>query len=322
MNSAVTVIVPSYNNSETLRTTLLGVLAQQFKGEVEILVIDDFSSDKSAEICNSLGLKVFLNERNLGLAESLNRGISLSKTDVVITLHSDSTPLSEHWLSQLVAQLDGESVAATCSLQHSPKIEQMGFTLWEKFLWGKVLPHHALNNKADAYKKPLLEKIGMFDARRFRTAGEDEDLGLRLRLSGWTIIGTSAEIRHDHKFAHSRSRTVFGNLLKKEYTFGRAGGALRRKFPTHPLGAFVYPDQKSFLSDGMVRVSICVGCFIPYLQWISIPALTIISLIGIRTVAKRTHLRLSILAYPLFNAIRFWSYSLGYVHGLVSGKQR
>ena len=322
MDPGVTIVVPSYNSGETIAAALKGVLAQKFNGRYEILVIDDCSMDQTVEICSSLGLKVFRNDKNIGLAASLNKGIALSKSNVVVTLHADATPLSENWLSQLVASLDREDVGASCSLQHSPDFNQPGFTIWEKFLWGRVLPHHALNNKADAYKRRLFDEIGAFDAARFRTAGEDEDMGLRLRLNGWTLVGTAAEIQHNHRYAYKRGAGVFGMIMKKDYSFGRAGGALRRKFPRHRPGAFVYPEQKPFFNDGIFRTFVCIGSLVPFLQWICIPSLAIMSVIGIRTVARRSHLRRTMLAYPFFNAIRYWCYTVGYLHGIFSGKQR
>src|SRR5213594_1098462 len=95
MDPWVTIVVPSYNSGETIAAVLKGVLAQKFNGRYEILVIDDCSIDQTVEICGSLGLKVFRNEKNIGLAASLNKGIALSKSNVVVTLHADATPLSE-----------------------------------------------------------------------------------------------------------------------------------------------------------------------------------------------------------------------------------
>ena len=295
---------------------------QKYDGQLETLIVDDHSTDGTKEICESLGFKTIQNPENQGLAATLNKGVQLSKSEVVVTLHGDATPLSPDWLTKLVTPLEREGVGASCSLQYSPDIDIPGFSLWEKLLWGKVLPHHALNNKADAYKKQVLDQIGLFDQMRFRTAGEDEDMGLRLRIHGWNLEGTEAQIKHNHRFANNPGWKIFRSIIAKEYMFGRAGGALRRKFPGHKPGAFVYPKPKSVLGDGAFRVLICLGCLVPYLQLVCIPGLLGMSLIGVKSCQRRTHLGFHIIAYPFFNIVRYWIFSLGYIHGVLSGKQR
>ncbi len=322
MAQGVSVVVPAYNCAGTIRTTLQALMEQEFDGPVQILVIDDCSTDQTPDICKSLGLEVAQNPVNMGLAASLNRGILLSKNALVVTLHADAIPLSKDWLKRLIAPLSANEAGASCSLQHPPDCQVPSLSLWEKFLWYKLRPHHALNNKADAYKKDILEQVGFFDQLRFRTAGEDEDMALRLRLHEVRMVSSSGEVIHNHKFGGNSNRKVLGKILVKEYSFGRAGGALRRKFPRHTPGAYIYPSPKSPLHDGLFRVFLCMGVFIPLLQWICATGLVTSSFRGIRSTAKRIGLTPDLLAYPIFNLVRYWSYTLGYIHGLVSGRQR
>src|SRR5438093_1396692 len=317
----VSVIVPTFNNSQTVKTTIQSVLMQKLDEPPDIIVVDDASTDNTVFLVESMGLKVTRNLQNLGLAASLNKGIRLSKSDFVVTLHGDTTPLNGDWLSQLTAPLVLGEADATCSLQHAPLCNGPTCSIWEKFLWGKLGPHHALNDKADGYQKETILKLGGFDEVRFRTAGEDEDMAFRLRLSMARIAPTRAEVRHDHRFDTKSKTRILEKILAKEYTFGRCGGALRRKFPTHRPGAYVYPAVKSTCSDGAFRVCLCIGALIPYLQLICIPGLVGVSLLGINSTKTNTRLGFRIILYPIFNIARFWSYTLGYLHGLVTGRQ-
>jgi glycosyltransferase involved in cell wall biosynthesis len=322
MTQSVSVVVPAYNSAETVKPALQALLEQEFDDPVEILVIDDCSTDQTVGICEALGVKVARNPVNMGLAASLNRGIKLSKNQTVVTLHSDVIPLSKDWLKRLVAPLSAADTGASCSLQHAPDSEALGLTLWEKLLWDKVRPHHALNNKADAYKKNILMRVGIFDEAIFRTAGEDEDMALRLRRHGVKIASSSAEVIHNHRFSLNPNRKILLKILSKEYSYGKSGGALRRKFPGYMPGAYIYPVPKSPLYDGFVRVILCMGVFIPILQWICILALLGSSLAGIGATSERIGWRTKLAAYPILNLMRYWSYSAGYVVGLVSGRQR
>lgn len=315
----VSVVVPAYNNEATIQDTLSSLKNQDFDGEVEVIVIDDRSTDATADVCQKFGVKVFRNDSNIGLAGSLNRGIKLAENDLIVTLHADAIPLSNRWLAGLIVPVFDPGIGAVCSLQHAPNCDS-NISLWERMLWGRVKPHYALNNKADLYRKDILSKIGGFDERRFRTAGEDEDLALRLRLNGLRVVGSDAEILHNHTFG-SRKPSVLWKILQKEWSFGRAGGALRRKFPKHKPGAYVYPSPGSFFGDGLFRVSLCLGCLIPFVQLVCLPTLLLVSLRGLKGQARSLGFQGSI-AYPFFQMGRIWTYTFGYLQGIMSGVQR
>ena len=321
MTDSVSVIIPAFNNSRTIQDTLTSLLGQKTDTQVEIVVIDDCSTDETRQISLSLGLKVIQNSSNLGLAASLNRGIFLTKNQLIVTLHADATPLSEDWLLELTAPLTRGNADVACSLQYPPILNRSNSGLWEKLLWGRLGAHHALNDKADAYRRTVLEQIGGFDQERFRTAGEDEDMALRLRLNNVRISSTDAPIRHNHVFQTRSESRVFLAIMAKEYSFGRCGGALRRKYVKHKPGAYIYPSVRSPINDGIFRILICFGSLVPYAQVLCIPALVISSLVGILSANNNTNLGAKLLLYPFFNIARFWCYSLGYLHGLITGKQ-
>lgn len=84
------VVMPAYNAERTLKT----VFADIRKDIVdEIILCDDFSSDKTAELARSLGIEVIVHKKNMGYGanqktlyrEALKRG-----ADVVVMLHADN----------------------------------------------------------------------------------------------------------------------------------------------------------------------------------------------------------------------------------------
>lgn len=319
----VSIIIPAYNNARTIGLVLEALKNQEYsEGQVEIIVVDDKSKDSTVEICNVDGVRLVQNPQNCGLGYSLNKGIKLSKYEIVVTLHGDTIPLSRTWLSNLVTPLADPSIAASCSLQEDLDVLKGRLCLWEKMLLARLDPHGAFNDKADAYKKNVLAKLGYFDYVTFRTAGEDEDLVLRLRQSNKKIVATNARVFHDHYDTYSSNFGCLKKLLAKEYTFGQAGGALRRKFPFHKPSSYVYPTPKSFLSDGFFRSIICIGSFIPFVQILCIPVLFVFSLPGVMKTVRRTKLHSAFLLYPIFNIMRYISYTAGYLTGLATRKER
>jgi len=318
----VSVIIPTYNNERTIGLVIEALKNQKIsKDMMEVIIIDDGSKDSTIEICESHGINVIKNNKNKGLSYTLNRGITLSKHEIVVTLHGDTIPLSENWLSELIDPLDDFSIAASCSLQEPPTHSSDVLSIWEKLLWSKLDEHNALNNKADAYRKGVLIEINLFDSHTFRTAGEDEDLALRLRLTNKKIAATKAKVLHAHMFKCDTDFKCLIKILKKEYIFGQAGGALRRKKPFYKPGSYVFPSPKSFIMDGLFRTFICIGSLLPYIQIVCIPILIIASLFGITKSMNYIKNKKVIFLYPSFNIIRFWVFSIGYIIGIFKGKQ-
>lgn len=82
-NPAISVIMPVFNSEKFLSEAILSILNQDFS-DFEFIIIDDGSTDSSAQIIQKFAKKderiIFLkNEKNLKISESLNRGIKIAK---------------------------------------------------------------------------------------------------------------------------------------------------------------------------------------------------------------------------------------------------
>ena len=89
----ISVIVPSYNNEKFIKKCLDSILNQTFK-DMEIICIDDKSTDKTLHIINEYALKdsrikVYQNEKNNGIAYTRNRSLKLAKGKYLYFLDSD-----------------------------------------------------------------------------------------------------------------------------------------------------------------------------------------------------------------------------------------
>ncbi len=88
----VTIIVPIHNTLEYLPKCIVSILNQTYKN-LEIILIDDGSTDKSLEMCNLFAtmdsrIKV-IHQDNVGLAETRNRGIDISTGEYICFIDSD-----------------------------------------------------------------------------------------------------------------------------------------------------------------------------------------------------------------------------------------
>ena len=91
-NKKVTVVVPIYNTANYLFTCVNSIINQSYRN-LEILLIDDGSTDESLKICNLLAEKdsriSVIHQDNIGLAETRNRGIELATGEYICFIDSD-----------------------------------------------------------------------------------------------------------------------------------------------------------------------------------------------------------------------------------------
>lgn len=99
----ISVVIPVYNTSSYLARCIDSIFEQDLK-DVELIFIDDCSTDNSFEVLNqclkgreSENLTIVKNPKNLGSGETRNKGISLAKGDYVIFVDSDDYVTSDYF---------------------------------------------------------------------------------------------------------------------------------------------------------------------------------------------------------------------------------
>jgi glycosyltransferase involved in cell wall biosynthesis len=96
MNSSLlSVIIPNYNNELTIKNTIDSILNNKYKN-IEIIIIDDCSTDKSVEIIrknyeNNHIVKLYVNNKNHGTFYGRNKGILLSNGYYIANVDGDDT---------------------------------------------------------------------------------------------------------------------------------------------------------------------------------------------------------------------------------------
>lgn len=112
----VTVLMPTYNVAPYVREAIDSVMQQTYT-DFELLVIDDCSTDNTIEVVRSIDdprIRIFQNEKNVGLAENLNRGLSHITTEYVARMDGDDIA-EPCWLEREVAILDNHPDIGICS---------------------------------------------------------------------------------------------------------------------------------------------------------------------------------------------------------------
>jgi len=89
----VSIVIPCYNSARFLRAAIDSALAQDYK-PIEIIAVDDGSTDETHEILESYGSAIeVVTQANAGVSAARNKGFSVAKGDVIVLLDSDDVLL-------------------------------------------------------------------------------------------------------------------------------------------------------------------------------------------------------------------------------------
>ena len=200
----ISVVIPTFNRAALLRASLKSLADQSMSPkEFEVVVVDDGSSDNTAEICESLksllDLKYFRIE-NSGIAAAKNLGIFASSGSIIIFFDDDDIAhprfLEEHL--RVHDQHREEKLAVLGYTEWKPGLkvsELMRFVTEDGcFLFsypaladGQELDFTYFWGGRSSCKRSLLIKHGVFN-QEFRFGSEDIELGYRLSRFGLKVL--------------------------------------------------------------------------------------------------------------------------------------
>ena len=88
----ISIITVSFNSEKTIQDTIESVLSQTYSN-IEYIIIDGSSNDKTVDIVKSFGSKIdyFVSEEDHGIYDGMNKGIRASTGDIIGILNSDDT---------------------------------------------------------------------------------------------------------------------------------------------------------------------------------------------------------------------------------------
>jgi GT2 family glycosyltransferase len=199
----VAVVIPSWNGRELL-AALLPTLAAQTYRDFRTLVIDNGSSDGTADwlAAEWPAVEVLQLERNIGFAPAVNLGVTSGDEEYVALLNNDME-LDAGWLEALVRALDADPAAcAATPKQRSARdrarldgagdviawtggVTRRGFGEIDRGQYDRGGRVFSACAGAALYRREALRAVGGFDASFFAYL-EDVDWGFRAQLAGWS----------------------------------------------------------------------------------------------------------------------------------------
>lgn len=113
----VSVVIPAHNETSSIGATVRRVLEQAV--EVEVIVVDDASTDATAEEARAAGARVLRLENGGNPAAARNRGAEASIGDPIVFLDADCTP-DAGWLAAILAAHERGAAVVGGSLDLPP----------------------------------------------------------------------------------------------------------------------------------------------------------------------------------------------------------
>jgi len=190
----VSVLVPAYNEAKCIENTVRSLMASEHP--IEVIVIDDGSSDGTSRIVEDLRLPNVrvVRQHNAGKPAALNRGLANARYGIIVMMDGDTVfePATVRELVQPFADPSVGAVAGNAKVgnrdsligawQHIEYV--MGFNL-DRRMYDILRCMPTIPGAVGAFRRSALERVGgMSDD----TLAEDTDITMAMHRDGWRVV--------------------------------------------------------------------------------------------------------------------------------------
>lgn len=211
MDHSVSVIIPTFNYGHFIGDAIESALEQTYPIE-EIIVVDNDSADDTEKVVRGFGDKVtYIKEKNLGVSAARNKGVEISKGELIAFLDADDTWLPQKIEKQVAKMLDDSAIGLVhCGIREFDSGSGETLAVYLDGSEGWVAEEVALFSTPTIIgpggtilvRRDVVDDAGGFDTRL--TNGEDWEFCLRVAQK--YKVGFVAEVlvnyRNHGKNAH------------------------------------------------------------------------------------------------------------------------
>ncbi|GAB3358884.1 glycosyltransferase [Micromonospora halotolerans] len=246
----VSVIVPAYNERAGIVATVRSLVANDHPG-IEVIVVDDGSTDGTADLVDALGLPGVrvIRKPNGGKATALNTGLLYASHDIIVTVDAD-TVFEPDAIRRLVEPFTDPGIGAVAGnvkvtnrhrllgkWQHIEYV--IGFSLDRRF-YEKLGCIPTVPGAIGAFRRRALTEVGGVSGD---TLAEDTDVTMAVLRAGWRVV------YQDRARAWTEAPASVGDLWRQRYRWSygtlqsmwKHRGAWRDRGPGARFGRFGLP---------------------------------------------------------------------------------
>jgi glycosyltransferase involved in cell wall biosynthesis len=201
----ISVIIPVKNGTNYLAEAVAGIEKQEI--ECEIVVVDDGSTDGTAELAHSLGCRVVPNE-GTGQYAGVNTGIFATNGEFVL-IHDHDDVIIEGVLGKMLAAMDGATEVVEAMAQDfvSPDAKQSAKP--------RPDPYYGFLSGAILFRRGVFDKTGVFDkklhAANLKLLSAVKDLGIKTKRLD--IVAVRRRI-HDTNFGRLNKGAEYSDYAR------------------------------------------------------------------------------------------------------------
>jgi glycosyltransferase involved in cell wall biosynthesis len=236
----ISIIIPTYNRENFIAEAIGSVLIQDYDGDIEIVISDDGSTDKTLEIAESFGERVVVLRKPVncvtqGAASTRNRGIRASTKPYICFLDSDDYFLPGH-LKKISSSLEADErfgFAFCRILEVKDNGDSRFFRAWTKdhltrknILYPVISANNIVCTNVFLFHRYVFNNVGLFNENYIN--GEDGDMWMRIseQYKG-VFVDNFGAVRRKHEFYQltgiskriifRRYSGVFNDAIKRYY---------------------------------------------------------------------------------------------------------
>ena len=200
--SFISAVIPVRDGGEYISRCIQALNESTYEN-FEVIVVDDASTDNTAEICLKAGVKITTLDTQSGPAAARNRGASEAQGDIILFIDADVVVRPDTLEQISKAFTDNPDISAVFG-SYDDKPDAQDFTSQYRNLL-----HHYIHQRAKreaktfwtgcgAIRKEVFDKLGGFDELRHPIPSmEDIELGLRMSEQGYkTILEKNIQVKH------------------------------------------------------------------------------------------------------------------------------
>lgn len=230
----ITIITPSFNSERFIEQTIRSVVDQRGEFQLEYLVIDGGSTDRTIDILRSYEDKLrWISERDNGQSDAINKGLRLATGDIIAFLNSDDVyfPGALDRVNRFFETSQRQWVFGKCDIiDESNKRVQQWITAYKNFFikrysYNKLLAENFISQPASFWRRSILNEVGFFD----------EDEHYVMDYDYWLRIGKLYEPGYIDQYlasfrwqSSSKSRTGFKQQFADELRVAKKYAGQRR----------------------------------------------------------------------------------------------
>ena len=255
----ISVVIPAYN-AETSMAQCLEALKNQTltRDAYEIIVVNDGSTDSTASIARSVGVRV-IDQENQGPAVARNEGVKHAEGEIIVFTDSDCIA-DPHFLAEMTQPFSDSSVMGVKGAYRTRQKR-----IWARFAQVEFMERYAklsrsesidfVDSYAAAFRKLVFCQVGGFDAHFPVANNEDVDLSYKIARLGHTMVfNPRAIVYHTHPDS-------FRIYMRLKFSRAYWRMLVYRKFPEKIVSDSYTPQslKLQILSAGLLIVSLLGG---------------------------------------------------------------